>query len=106
MKPTIRITRVENGVTTLDRAVCDTAKTALKHAHLIALEDSRDPMGDKQTIPFENSGLYRVHTYWGTTTIKTCLPPPPQDGRKFAATTVHALDFPAIRGTNNSHNEF
>ncbi len=42
---------------------------AAKAAHLIARQDSRDPMGDKEDIPFNSCGSYVVAAYWGTTSL-------------------------------------
>lgn len=42
---------------------------AVRQAYLIAREDSRDPMGDKGTIPVSLTGYYAFNTYWGSVEI-------------------------------------
>ena len=73
---TIHIYRVEESVRKGVEPVCTTLyqdfadkKTALKQAHLIAVQDSKDMLGEKQSIEFHPNGYYQVYSYWGRTEI-------------------------------------
>lgn len=52
---------------------CPTRHDALQYAHSVALQDSRDAMGDKSNIPFNTDGYYNLPTFWGFVCIQVAF---------------------------------
>lgn len=72
--PTVHLYRRENPrigppIEITHKLHFETFDAACKRAYLIALQDSKDPSGEKHAVPYSPIGYYRTPAFWGFTEI-------------------------------------